>query len=103
MGHWVRARGPARWRGPWPARFLGLGPRPGPMAHDVGPMSYGLVLCPMALAYVLRPCPMSYGPVQVAGVWMWFKFGGPKGNILEWLGFLALDQIFVPSHLGPSG
>ena len=38
----------ARWPGPWPARFLGLGP--GQMAHDVGPMSYGL-------------CPMSYGPV----------------------------------------
>ena len=26
-------------------------------------MSYDLVLCPMALSYVLWPCPMSYGPV----------------------------------------
>ena len=26
---------------------------------DVGPVSY----VPMALSYVLRPCPMSYGPV----------------------------------------
>ena len=41
----------------WAARFLGLGP--GRMAHDVGPMSYGLVLCPMALSYVLWPCPMA--------------------------------------------
>ena len=64
MGHWARAQ-PQNPRGPWawPARFWGLGPGPGPMAHDVGPMSYGHVLCPMALSYVLWPCPMSYGPV----------------------------------------
>ena len=69
MGHWARTRAQpqqARWPGPWPARFLGLGLGAGPMAHDVGPMSYGLVPCPLALSYVLRPCPMSYGPVQVA-------------------------------------
>ena len=56
MGHWAQA---------WAARFLGLGPSPGPgpMAHDAGPMSYGLVLCPVALSNVLWPCPMSYGPV----------------------------------------
>ena len=49
MGHWARARAQ-----PQKAR---------PMAHDVGPLSYGLVLCPMALSYVLWPCPMSCGPV----------------------------------------
>ena len=26
-------------------------------------MSYGSVLCPMALSCVLWPCPVSYGPV----------------------------------------
>ena len=70
MGHWARAR-PQKARGPWarPARFLGLGPGPGPMAHDVGPKSYvlwpcpmscGPVLCPMALSYVLCPVVLSY-------------------------------------------
>ena len=54
MGQWARARAqPQKACGPWA----------GPMAHDVGPVSYGLVLCPMALSYVLWPCPMSYGPV----------------------------------------
>ena len=60
MGHWAQAQHQnARWPGPWPARFLGLGPGPGPMAHDMGPMSDGLVLCPTALSFVLRPCPMD--------------------------------------------
>ena len=46
-----------------PARFLGVGPGLGPMAHEVGPMSYDLVLCPLALSNVLWPCPTSYAPV----------------------------------------
>ena len=60
-----------------PANAL-LGQDPGPMAADVGPKSYGLVLCPMSYGPVLRPmavsyvlgvalsmapCPMSHGPV----------------------------------------
>ena len=62
LGHWARAQ-PQKARGPLPrpARFVWLGP--GPMAQAFGPMSYGLVLCPMALFYVLWPCPMSYGRV----------------------------------------
>ena len=73
------------------------------MAQAVGPMSYGLVQCPMALSYVLQPCPMSYGPVQVARSLDVVQIWGPKGDILERLGFLALKhKIFVPSHFGPS-
>ena len=30
--------------------LLELGPGPSPMVHDVGPMSYGHALCPMALS-----------------------------------------------------
>ena len=76
MGHWTEPQDIGQGHGTkdkamghrtgavaWPARFLGLGAGPGPMAHDVGPMFYGLVLCPVALSHVLWPCPMSYGPV----------------------------------------
>ena len=57
--------------------FFGAG-CPGPMAHNVGPMSDGLVLCPKALSYVHGPvlCPMAYVPwpcpmshVMVYGPW----------------------------------
>ena len=68
----LRPAQPQKPRGPWPlpARFWGLGPGPGPIAHDMGPyvrwpcpMSYGPPLRPLALSYVLWPCPVSYGPV----------------------------------------
>ena len=47
---WARAQ-PQKTRrpGPWHAWAL-LGLRPGPVAHDVGPMSYGLVLWPTTLS-----------------------------------------------------
>ena len=48
----------------------------------------------MALSYVLRPCPMSYDPVQVARSLDKVKFWGPMSY--------ALDQMFVPSHFGPT-
>ena len=59
----VRARARARARVRARARARARAPGPGPT--DVGPMSYELVLCPIAyvpcpMSYVL--CPMSYGP-----------------------------------------
>ena len=62
------------------------------MAHDVGPMSYGLVLCPMALSYVLRPCPMSYGSVQVAGSLAVVQNWGPY-VLWPWTRFLFLATL----------
>ena len=55
MGHWAVAQAqPRKARGPWagPARFSGGS------GHG-----RGLVLCPMALSYILWPCPMSHCPV----------------------------------------
>ena len=44
---------------------MGLGPGPGPMAYDVGLMSNGLVLCPVALSYVSNFLPERASvPVQ---------------------------------------
>ena len=49
MGHWARAQAQAQPQKAWamapPARFLGLGPGAGSVAHDVGPMCYGVVTC----------------------------------------------------------
>ena len=58
---------------PRPARFLRLGPGLGPMAHDAGPTSCGLVPCRTALSDALGPvlcrpvpCPMalSWAPIH---------------------------------------
>jgi len=59
MGHWPSSLGPApisALAGPWPVRFLGLGPGRGPMAHDGRH-----VLCLMTgpLASVAWPCLAS--------------------------------------------
>ena len=62
MGHWARARAQPQKRAGG-CSFWGWDQAPAPTVHDVGPMSYGLVLCPMPLSYVLWLCPMSYGPV----------------------------------------
>ena len=70
MCHWAQAWvQPQKACGPRPrpARFLRLGPGPGPMAHDVGPMSNRPVQCPVALSSVLWPCPSSYGPGMSCG------------------------------------
>ena len=79
MGHWARAP-PQKVREPWagPARSLWVGL--GPMPHDVGPMSYGLVLCPVALSYVQWPRPMSHGLSHVP----WPKFQGHVGTPPRW-------------------
>ena len=81
MHRWAQAQPQkVRWPGPWPVRFLGLGPGPGPMARDEGPMSCGLVLCAMALPHVIQPCPLSYGPVQVARSLDVVQIWGSKGR-----------------------
>ena len=59
MGHWARALAQPQKNalaGPWHARFLGLG-----RAQAQSIITW--FLCPMGLSYVLWPCPMSYGPV----------------------------------------
>ena len=77
MGH--RTRPQDMGEGYRTHRTIGQGNRPlgaGPATNSVRaqwpcPMSYSLVLCPMALlilcpmalSYVFWPCPMSYGPV----------------------------------------
>jgi len=68
MGHRTYVIGAPRHGQSPKERWPGLGPGPGPMPHDAGPMSYGPVLCPMALSYllwpcpILWPCPVSQGP-----------------------------------------
>ena len=61
MGH---STGHGAWdRAIQASALLGARPGPGPNGPDKGSMSYGCVLCPMALSYVLRPYPMSPGHV----------------------------------------
>ena len=90
-GHWAWARAQpqkARWPGPWPTSFWGLGPGSGPMADDVGPMSYGLllscgpVLCPMAIwsCATIRLLPVSAGASH------------PLDNVVRFISYCHIDK-----------
>ena len=66
-------------------------------------MSYGPVLCPMALSYVLWPCPMSYGPVlcPMAQWAIHVAFHGPM-SYLPWPNGQFMSHVLWPCPMALS-